>query len=106
MSIDRSLRVKGALARHRNVLSRGERIEKLKQEERWEDERSVLGLPKVSHRKAGTGKKGAEKTTEDAAAPGAAAPAAAAGGTKAAAGAAKAAPVAKAAPAAKAAGKK
>ena len=30
MSIDRSLKVKGALTRHRNVLTRAERIEKLK----------------------------------------------------------------------------
>ncbi|MEN6309861.1 MAG: small basic protein [Anaerohalosphaeraceae bacterium] len=77
MSIDRSLKVKGALSRHRNVLSRGERIEVLKQEERWEDENSVMGLPKVAHRKAGTGKKAAKEET--AAAPGAAPAAPAAG---------------------------
>jgi small basic protein (TIGR04137 family) len=92
MSIDRSLRVKGALARHRNVLSRGERIEKLKQEDRWEENRSVIGLPKVGHRKAGAGKKGAEKPAEAAAAaPAAAAGAAAPAAAKAAAPAAKAA---------------
>ncbi|MBN2512552.1 MAG: small basic protein [Sedimentisphaerales bacterium] len=77
MSIDRSLKVKGALSRHRNVLSRGERIEVLKQEERWEDDKSVMGLPKVAHRKAGTGKKDAK---EEAAAPGAAPAAAPAAG--------------------------
>ena len=32
MSIDRSLKIKGALTRHRNVLSRAERLEKLKEE--------------------------------------------------------------------------
>lgn len=66
MSIDRSLKTKGALRRHRNVLSRGERIEQLKQENRWsEDEDSVTGLPKVAHRKSHSGKKSAdEKTTE------------------------------------------
>ncbi len=53
MSIDRSLRVKGALKRHRNVLSREERINVLKKEERWEDGDKVTGLPKVAHRKAG-----------------------------------------------------
>ena len=57
MSIDPSLKYKGALNRHRNVLSRAERIERLIEEERWEDGGSVLGLPKVSNRKAGTGKK-------------------------------------------------
>jgi small basic protein (TIGR04137 family) len=58
MSIDRSLKVRGALTRHRNVLSRAERIEVLKDEERWSDDSSVLGLPKVAHRKSGAGKKG------------------------------------------------
>ena len=57
MSIDRSLRVKGALSRHRNVLSRAERVEVLKEEERWEDGQSVLHLPKVGHRKASVAKK-------------------------------------------------
>lgn len=61
MSIDRSLKVKGALKRHRNVLSRGERIEVLKQEDRWQEEDRVTGLPKVAHRKAGTGKKAAKE---------------------------------------------
>jgi small basic protein (TIGR04137 family) len=54
MSIDRSLKVKGALSRHRNVLSRGERLQILKDEERWQEGNSVMGLPKVSHRKAGS----------------------------------------------------
>ena len=57
MSIDRSLKIKGALKRHRNVLSRAERIEKLKEEERWTEEDSLLGLPKVAHRKSHAGRK-------------------------------------------------
>jgi len=52
MSIDRSLKLKDALVRHRNVLTRAERIDRLKDEEKWEVGSSVLGLPKVSHRKA------------------------------------------------------
>jgi small basic protein (TIGR04137 family) len=81
MSIDRSLKIKGALSRHRNVLSRAERIEKLKDEERWSEQDSVLGLPKVIHRKSHAGRKlkdELEKPAEGevAAAPGAAAPAA------------------------------
>ena len=51
MSIDRSLKVKGALSRHRNVLSRAERIAILKDEERWSETDSLMGLPKVAHRK-------------------------------------------------------
>lgn len=69
MSIDSSLKIKSALTRHRNVLSRTERIEKLLEEERWNEGDSVIGLPKVSHRKARTSKKDPkgpeEETTEE-----------------------------------------
>ena len=70
MSIDPSLKVRNALARHRNVLSRAERVEILKDEERWSEGDSLLGLPKVAHRKVAAGKKDkavekeAEATTE------------------------------------------
>jgi len=57
MSIDRSLKLKGALSRHRNVLSRAERIKQLKDEERWSEQDSLLGLPKVAHRKSHAGRK-------------------------------------------------
>ena len=57
MSIDRSLKIKGALNRHRNVLKRSERIERLKDEERWSEDDSLLGLPKVANRKSHTGRK-------------------------------------------------
>ncbi|MBN2270077.1 MAG: small basic protein [Sedimentisphaerales bacterium] len=72
MSIDRSLKIKGALTRHRNVLSRPERIDALKEDERWQEGAGVLGLPKVAHRKSHAGKKTAEEkaTAEAAAAPG------------------------------------
>jgi small basic protein (TIGR04137 family) len=110
MSIDRSLRVKSALERHRNVLSRAERVEQLKKDEKWADDDSVFGLPKVAHRKSHAGKKekvegeavaGAEAGVAGAAA----APAAdaAKGGVK---GAPKAAAPAAKAPAAKATEKK
>jgi small basic protein (TIGR04137 family) len=61
MSIDQSLRLKDALIRHRNVLTRAERIERLKDEERWEEGGTVLGLPKVAHRKSHAGKKAEKK---------------------------------------------
>jgi small basic protein (TIGR04137 family) len=57
MSIDPSLKIKGALARHRNVLSRAERLEQLKEEEQWKEGDSLYGLPKVAHRKTHAGKK-------------------------------------------------
>ena len=47
MSIDKSLRRKNSLQRARNVLTRGERINVLKDEERWQEGRSPYGLPKV-----------------------------------------------------------
>jgi small basic protein (TIGR04137 family) len=93
MSLDRSLRSASSLTRHRNVLTRAERLEVLKDEEKWDDSKSVYGLPKVGHRKMEVG--GKEKT-EAAPAEGAAAAAPAAGAKGAAAPAAKA-----AAPAAK-----
>jgi len=57
MSIDRSLKTSGALKRHRNVLSRDERIERLLDEGSWGAEDGVTGLPKVSNRKAVAGAK-------------------------------------------------
>jgi small basic protein (TIGR04137 family) len=61
MSVDRSLRIKGALKRHRNVLTRAERIEKLQEEEKWTEEDPVIGLPKVAHRKSHAGRKEAKE---------------------------------------------
>lgn len=80
MSIDPSLKLKNALERHRNVLTRAERVDVLKDEERWNEGDPVMGLPKVGHRKSTAGKKArAEGEAAAGAAPGAApAPAAAA----------------------------
>ncbi|UCC22101.1 MAG: small basic protein [Planctomycetota bacterium] len=66
MSVDPSLKIKGALKRHRNVLTRAERIEKLTEEERWTEEDSLLGLPKVAHRKSHAGRKTKEPPKEEA----------------------------------------
>jgi small basic protein (TIGR04137 family) len=60
MSIDPSLKIKGALSRHRNVLTRAERIERLIDEERWSEGDALLGLPKVAHRKSHAGRKDKE----------------------------------------------
>ena len=68
MSIDPSLKIKGALTRHRNVLTRAERIDKLKEEERWSEEDSLLGLPKVAHRKSHAGRKAKAEADKEAAA--------------------------------------
>ena len=66
MSIDPSLKIKGALSRHRNVLKRAERIELLKEEDRWTEEDSLLGLPKVAHRKSHAGRKDSGDTAKQA----------------------------------------
>jgi small basic protein (TIGR04137 family) len=53
MSIHGTFVSKGGFAKHRNVLSRAERIERLKGEERWtESKNSVFNLPKVRNIKS------------------------------------------------------
>jgi small basic protein (TIGR04137 family) len=75
MTMDKSLRTTLGLVRARGVLSRGERIAKLQEMDRFPDGRSPLGLPKVRVTKLSMKKK--KKTKEegegDAAAPAAAA---------------------------------
>jgi small basic protein (TIGR04137 family) len=99
MTIDKSLRVKAGAISNRNVLTRAERIAKLKETERWHEGDSVLGLAKVrvlklalkKKKKAAKAEEGAEGAEGAAPAAGGAAPAAAA---KPAAGAAAAKPAA------------
>jgi small basic protein (TIGR04137 family) len=47
MSVHKSLKLKGSLKRARNVLSRTERIELMRERGTWEKGRSVYGLPKT-----------------------------------------------------------
>jgi small basic protein (TIGR04137 family) len=68
MSVDHSLKIKGALKRHRNVLTRAERVGQLKDEERWSEGQSVFGLPKIAHRKSHAGRKEKEEAAKEAAA--------------------------------------
>ena len=84
MTIDKSLRRKGRLARSRNVLQREERIAQMKLQETWVAGRSPLGLPKTRVAKLVAKKK--KKPKEEKAAEGAAAPAAPAAAAKPAAG--------------------
>jgi len=78
VSIDRSLKSKNVLARHRNVLTRAERLAILEDEDRWDESQSVFGLPKVAHRKSSAGQKAKkeEKKAEEAVAAEGAEPAA------------------------------
>jgi len=84
MSIDKSLRRKNSLQRARSVLTRGERIAQMKNEEKWADGRTPFGLPKTKVAKVVIRKK-AKKEDKAEGAEGAAAaatPAAAAGDKK------------------------
>ena len=47
MSIDKSLKKKGSLRRARNVLRRDERIARLQEQDRWDEDHDPYGLPKV-----------------------------------------------------------
>jgi len=65
MSIDRSLKTAGNLSRHRNVLTRDERIAKLAEKGEFDATASdPLGLPKVGNRKIVVAGKTKKKKTE------------------------------------------
>ena len=57
MSLDKTLKSRQSLERHRNVLTRAERIAHLEEVGRWSEDSKAIGLPKVAHRKAAVGKK-------------------------------------------------
>ncbi|HZN62712.1 MAG TPA: small basic protein [Planctomycetota bacterium] len=103
MSIHKSLVPASKLRRHRNVLTRGERLEALKKEGRWDEDKSIFGLSKVRNimTKAKPKKKEAAADAAAGAAPGAPGAAPAAGAAAPAGKGAAPAAGAKAAPAAK-----
>lgn len=61
MSLDRSLKSANALIRHRNVLRRPERLARLIDEGKWDEQQGILGLPKVANRKVVVGGKSSKK---------------------------------------------
>ena len=65
MTIDRSLRVRKGMLSNRNVLKRSERLEKLKETERWQEGDSVFGLPKVRIEKVALKRKKKAKKVEE-----------------------------------------
>lgn len=105
MSLDRSLKTaSGGLARHRNVLTRDERVAKLVERGKFDLAAGTpLGLPKVGNRKMAAAK---DTKKKDAAADGAATPGTTAAPAAGAKGAAAPAAKAGAAPAAKGAAAK
>jgi small basic protein (TIGR04137 family) len=80
VTIDKSLRVRRGATRNRSVLTRVERIARLREADRWKEGDSPLGLPKVRVRKLTMKKKKKKKEEEEGAVPaeGGVAPAAAA----------------------------
>ena len=66
MSIDPSLKVKSGQLSQRSVLTRAERLEKLKKARKWNEGDAVLGLPKVRTVFKQKGKKKAEKPKAEA----------------------------------------
>lgn len=76
MTMDKSLRVRKGSTSVRGVLTRAERIARLKEQDLWGDGRSPVGLPKVRVQKTAMKKKKKAKEEGEAAAGGAKAPAA------------------------------
>ncbi len=68
MTIDKSLRVKRGATRNRSVLTRVERIARLREADRWKEGDSPVGLPKVRVRKLTMKKKKKKKEGEEGAA--------------------------------------
>ncbi len=66
MSIHSSFRTGGSAAKHRNVLSRLERLEKLEAADRWHAaDDGLFGMPKVRSIKVAMKKKKKKKDEED-----------------------------------------
>ena len=62
MSMDKSLKKGGGLARARNVMKRGERLAALQLDERWTAEQGVFNLPKTKYRKLPPGVQGPSRS--------------------------------------------
>jgi len=65
MTMDKSLRSRKGLVRSRSVLTRAERLERLKAADRWKEGDSPLGLDKVRVMKLALKKKKKKKVEED-----------------------------------------
>jgi len=65
MTMDKSLRIKSGMVGSRSVLTRAERIERLKQEDRWREGDSPTGLAKVRVFKLAMKKKKKKKEEDE-----------------------------------------
>jgi len=64
MTIDKSLKIRRGMSSNRSVLTRAERLEKLKEADRWQEGDSPFGIPKVRVKKLQMKKK--KKKVEEA----------------------------------------
>lgn len=65
MTIDKSLKIKAGSVKTRNVLTRTERLAKLIETDRWTEESSIYGLPKVRVQKISMKKKKKVKKADE-----------------------------------------
>ncbi|OUT55809.1 hypothetical protein SV7mr_45960 [Stieleria bergensis] len=65
MTLDRSLKVRAGAIKARNVLTRAERIAQLQQRDKFNEEDSILGMPKVRVVKVSLKKKKKVKKADD-----------------------------------------
>ena len=65
MTLDKSLKIRAGAIRNRNVLTRVERIAKLKEADRWSEGDPVLHLPKVRVQKISLKKKKKVKKADE-----------------------------------------
>ena len=65
MTLDKSLKVSGGAIKSRNVLTRVERIKRLKEIDRWSEGDPVLGMPKTRVMKVSLKKKKKVKKDDD-----------------------------------------
>jgi small basic protein (TIGR04137 family) len=61
MSLDKSLKKGGGLARARSVLTRAERLAVLQEDERWSPAKGVFNLPKTKFRRLAPGQSGPKR---------------------------------------------
>lgn len=65
MTLDRSLKVKAGAIRSRNVLTRAERVARLKELEKFNENDAIVGMPKVRVMKVSLKKKKKVKKADD-----------------------------------------
>lgn len=65
MTMDQSLKVQAGAIKTRNVLTRAERVARLKELDRFDEENNVIGMPKVRVQKVSLKKKKKVKKAEE-----------------------------------------